>query len=211
MAATTEDRPYSSEDRQHVHEMDDIEEEGSAIAHSNTESISEETEQPGHFNPNGTSPGGTELGGRCTQLDGEKAGLCTEGGEGRKDITNSRTENTRHNFRTDSAGALRKNLETILSEKEEREREIQGNDEAFINPFLTNIGRVLKEKMKETRRDLTILILPAWRGQSWTLLLQPGHSTKTLGTYQECMIPGAKMRREGWKLPPGEVICVTLE
>ncbi|KAH7825814.1 uncharacterized protein MONOS_13294 [Monocercomonoides exilis] len=44
MAATTEDKPYSSEDRQYVHEMDNTEEEGSAIAHSNTESIGEETE-----------------------------------------------------------------------------------------------------------------------------------------------------------------------
>ncbi|KAH7816176.1 uncharacterized protein MONOS_13284 [Monocercomonoides exilis] len=122
MAATTEDRPYSSEDRQHVHEMDDTEEEGSAIAHSNTESIGEETEQPGHNITDGTSPGRTAHGSRCTQPDGEKAGLCTEGGESRRDITDNRTENTRYNFRTDCAGALRKYLETILREKEERER-----------------------------------------------------------------------------------------
>ncbi|KAH7817957.1 uncharacterized protein MONOS_11639 [Monocercomonoides exilis] len=122
MAATTEDRPYSSEDRQHVHQMDNTEEEGSAIAHSNTESIREETEQPGHYDTNGTSPGRPEHGSRCTQPDGEKAGLCTERGESRRDITNSRTENTRNNLRTDCACALRKYLETILREKEERER-----------------------------------------------------------------------------------------
>ncbi|KAH7826885.1 uncharacterized protein MONOS_11812 [Monocercomonoides exilis] len=67
-ATVTEDRSYSSEDRQHVHEMDNTEEERSAIAHPNTESIGEETEQ------------------------------------------------------TDCSSALRKNLETILREKEERER-----------------------------------------------------------------------------------------
>ncbi|KAH7829414.1 uncharacterized protein MONOS_734 [Monocercomonoides exilis] len=100
MAGTTKDRPYSSEDRQHVHEMDNTEEEGSAIAHSNTESIGEETEQPGHNNIDGTSPCRTEHGSRCTQPDGEKAGLCTEG------------------LRWCPAEVL----ETILSEKEERER-----------------------------------------------------------------------------------------
>ncbi|KAH7824118.1 uncharacterized protein MONOS_16462 [Monocercomonoides exilis] len=94
MAATTEDRIYSSEDKQYVHEMDNTEEEGSAIAHSNTESIREETEQPGHRNTDGTSPGRAEHGSRCTQPDGEKAGQRTEGGESRRDITNSRAENT---------------------------------------------------------------------------------------------------------------------
>ncbi|KAH7828320.1 putative Phage integrase family [Monocercomonoides exilis] len=122
MAERTENRPYSSEDRQHVREMDNPEEERSAIAHSNTESIGEETEQPGHHNSNGTPPGRTEHGSGCTQPDGEKAGLCTEGGESRRDITNNRTENTRYNFRSDCAGALREYLETILREKEERER-----------------------------------------------------------------------------------------
>ncbi|KAH7818699.1 uncharacterized protein MONOS_2137 [Monocercomonoides exilis] len=121
MAATAGERPYSSEDRQHVHELDDSEEEVSAIAHSNTESIGEETEQPGHYDTNGTSPGRAEHGSRCTQPDGEKAGLCTEGEESRRDSTNNRTENTRYNFGTDCAGALWKNLETILCEKEERE------------------------------------------------------------------------------------------
>ncbi|KAH7818321.1 uncharacterized protein MONOS_13084 [Monocercomonoides exilis] len=106
IAATTEDRPYSSEDRQHVHEMDNSEEEGSAIAHSNTESIGEETEQPGHYDTNGTSPGRAEHGSRCTQPDGEKAGLCTEGGESLRDIANSRTENTGYNIRTDCACVL---------------------------------------------------------------------------------------------------------
>ncbi|KAH7818726.1 uncharacterized protein MONOS_16341 [Monocercomonoides exilis] len=211
MAATTEDRSYSSEDRQHVHEMDDSEEKGSAIAHSNTESIREETEQPGHNNTNGTPPGRTEHGSRCTQPDGKKAGLCTEGEESRRDSTNNRTENTRYNFRTDCSGALRKDLETILREKEEREREMRENEIVLVHPFLRNIGRTLKEKMKEAQRELTILILPAWRWQTWTPLLQPGHLIKTLGTFQECMIQGARMRREGWKLPPGEVICVTLE
>ncbi|KAH7822658.1 uncharacterized protein MONOS_7276 [Monocercomonoides exilis] len=83
--------------------MDNTEEEGSAIAHSNTERIVEETEQPGHYDTNGTSPGRAEHGGRCTQPDGEKAGLCTEGGESRRDISDNRTENTRYNFRTDCA------------------------------------------------------------------------------------------------------------
>ncbi|KAH7822947.1 uncharacterized protein MONOS_14371 [Monocercomonoides exilis] len=76
MAATTEDRSYSSEDRQHVHEMDDTEEKRSHVAHSNTESIREDIEQPGHFYTDGTPPGRTEHGRRCTQSDGEKAGLC---------------------------------------------------------------------------------------------------------------------------------------
>ncbi|KAH7823000.1 uncharacterized protein MONOS_6834 [Monocercomonoides exilis] len=39
MAATTEDRSYLSDYRKHVHKMDDREEEGRAIAHSNTENI----------------------------------------------------------------------------------------------------------------------------------------------------------------------------
>eukprot|EP00770_Monocercomonoides_exilis_P001886 MONOS_1875.1-p1 / transcript=MONOS_1875.1 / gene=MONOS_1875 / organism=Monocercomonoides_exilis_PA203 / gene_product=unspecified product / transcript_product=unspecified product / location=Mono_scaffold00035:174443-179634(-) / protein_length=1490 / sequence_SO=supercontig / SO=protein_coding / is_pseudo=false len=82
MAERTEDRSYSSEDRQHVHEMDNPEEKGSTIAHSNTESIGEETEQPGHYDTNGTSPGRTEHGSRCTQPDGEKAGRRTERGGG---------------------------------------------------------------------------------------------------------------------------------
>ncbi|KAH7816595.1 uncharacterized protein MONOS_5863 [Monocercomonoides exilis] len=78
MAATAEDRPYSSEDRQYVHKMDNTEEEWSSIAHSNTESIGEETEQPGHYDTDGTSPGRAEHGSRCTQPDGEEAGLCTD-------------------------------------------------------------------------------------------------------------------------------------
>ncbi|KAH7822705.1 uncharacterized protein MONOS_7363 [Monocercomonoides exilis] len=108
MAATTDDRPYSFKDRQHVHEVDDSEVEGSAITHSNTESIGDETEQPGHYNTDGTSSGRAEHGSRFTQSDGEKAGLRTEGGEGRGDIANSRTENTRYNFRTNCTGVLRK-------------------------------------------------------------------------------------------------------
>ncbi|KAH7818804.1 uncharacterized protein MONOS_15279 [Monocercomonoides exilis] len=128
MAAITEDRPYSSEDRQYVHGVDNTEEKGSAIAHSNTESNREETEQPGHYDTNGTSPRRAEHGSRCTQSDGEKAGLCTEGGESRRDITNNRTESTRYNLRTDCAGALRKYLETILSEKEDRERNARKRD-----------------------------------------------------------------------------------
>ncbi|KAH7823678.1 uncharacterized protein MONOS_5576 [Monocercomonoides exilis] len=91
MAATTEDRPYLSEDRQHVHEMDNTKEEGSTIAHSNTESIREETEQPGHYNTDRTPTWRTEHGSRCTQPDDEKAGLCTERRESRRDITNNRT------------------------------------------------------------------------------------------------------------------------
>ncbi|KAH7822443.1 uncharacterized protein MONOS_10507 [Monocercomonoides exilis] len=128
MAERTEDRSYLSEDRQHVHEMDNPEEKGSAIAHSNTESIREETEQPGHNNTYGISPGRGEHGSRCTQPDGEKARLCTIGGEGRRDISNIRTENTRYNFRTDCAGALWKYLENILSETEERERNARKRD-----------------------------------------------------------------------------------
>ncbi|KAH7816468.1 uncharacterized protein MONOS_9782 [Monocercomonoides exilis] len=130
MAAATEDRPYLSEDSHHVREMDDTEEKRSAIAHSNIESIEEETEQPGHYNTNRTFPENTEHGSRCTQPDGEKAGLCTEGGESRRDITNNRTENTRYNLRTDCAVALRKYLETILHEKEERERNARKGDSA---------------------------------------------------------------------------------
>ncbi|KAH7828013.1 uncharacterized protein MONOS_10569 [Monocercomonoides exilis] len=108
--------------------MDNTEEEGSAIAHSNTESTREETEQPGHYNTDGTSPGRAEHGSRCTQPDGKKAGLCTEGEESRRDSTNNRTENTRYNFRTDCTGTLRKCLETILSEEEERERNAKRRD-----------------------------------------------------------------------------------
>ncbi|KAH7830890.1 uncharacterized protein MONOS_12060 [Monocercomonoides exilis] len=111
MAATTEDRSYSFEDRQYVHEMDDSEEEGSAIAHSNTESFGEETEQPGHYDTNGTSPWRTEHGSRCTQPDGEKAEQCTEGEE-------------------NCSGALWKYLETIPSEKEEKERNTRKRDSA---------------------------------------------------------------------------------
>ncbi|KAH7819585.1 uncharacterized protein MONOS_6629 [Monocercomonoides exilis] len=86
MAERTEERPYLSEDRQRVHEMDDSEKEGSAIAHPNTESVGEKTAQPGYYNTNGTSPGGTEYRSRCTQPDDEKAGLCTELGESCRDI-----------------------------------------------------------------------------------------------------------------------------
>ncbi|KAH7828298.1 uncharacterized protein MONOS_15585 [Monocercomonoides exilis] len=130
MAATTEDRPYSSEDRQHVHEMDNTEEEGSAISHSNTEGIREETEQPGHHNTDGTSSGRTDNKSRCIQPDGEKAGLCTEGGKSLRDIADSRTEYTRYNFRTDCAGALWNYLETILSEK------VEGVIELLLNKIV---------------------------------------------------------------------------
>ncbi|KAH7825651.1 uncharacterized protein MONOS_16304 [Monocercomonoides exilis] len=58
--------------------MDDTEEDRSAIAHSNTESIKEETEQSRHYNTNGTPPGRTEHGSRCTPPDGEITGLRTE-------------------------------------------------------------------------------------------------------------------------------------
>ncbi|KAH7818520.1 uncharacterized protein MONOS_8408 [Monocercomonoides exilis] len=130
MASATENRSYSSEDIQHVHEMDNTEEKRSAIAHPNTESIGEETEQPGHDKTDGTSPGRAEHGSRCTQPDCEKAGLCTEGGESRRDSSNNRTKNTRYYFRTDCSGALLKGLETVLLEKEERERNARERDSA---------------------------------------------------------------------------------
>ncbi|KAH7821206.1 uncharacterized protein MONOS_12872 [Monocercomonoides exilis] len=90
----------------------------------------------------------------------------------------------------------------LSSLKMNRKKELLENDVVLIHPFLRNIGRTLKEKMKEAQSELTILILLAWRGQTWTPLLQPGHSIMTLGTFQECMIPGAKMRKEDWKKPP---------
>ncbi|KAH7820204.1 uncharacterized protein MONOS_8811 [Monocercomonoides exilis] len=130
MAERTGDRSYLSEDRQYVHEMDNPEEERSAITHSNTESTGEEPEQSGHNNTNGTSPGRAKHKSRCTQPDGEKSGLRTEGEESRRDITISRTENTRYNFRIDCAGALRLCLETILSEK------VEGVIELLLNKIV---------------------------------------------------------------------------
>ncbi|KAH7821236.1 uncharacterized protein MONOS_6474 [Monocercomonoides exilis] len=121
--------------------------EGSFIAHSNTESIGEETKHSGPYNTNGTPPWRTEHGSRCTQPDGEKAGLCTEGGESRRDITNNRTENTRYNLRTDCAGALRKELETILSEREERERNARKRD--CTSPSVPEKHRTDPEKEDE--------------------------------------------------------------
>ncbi|KAH7832390.1 uncharacterized protein MONOS_15611 [Monocercomonoides exilis] len=153
MAATTEDRPYSSEDRPYVHDVDNTKEEGSAIAHSNTESNREETEQPGHYDTNRISPVRTEYGSRCTQQDGKKAGLCTECGESRRDITNSRTENTRYNFRTDCSGALRKNLETILRQKEERERNARKRDST--SPPVHEEHRIDLKRDEKKRLEVT--------------------------------------------------------
>ncbi|KAH7815460.1 uncharacterized protein MONOS_16168 [Monocercomonoides exilis] len=130
MAERTEDRSYLVEYRQHVHEMDNTEEEGRTISHSNTESIREEIEQPGHKNTNRKYPGSTKHGSRCTQPDGERTGQCTEVGESRRDIANSRTENTRYYLRTDCTSTMRKNLETIFSEKGEIERNTKRRDSA---------------------------------------------------------------------------------
>jgi ribonuclease HI len=56
-----------------------------------------------------------------------------------------------------------------------------------------------------------IMILPAWKGQPWEASLREIELTRvTLGAYQTVMTTTPRFLREGWKLPPGDVLAITV-
>jgi hypothetical protein len=74
----------------------------------------------------------------------------------------------------------------------------------FIHPPIPLILRCLRKVEDETVKG--VILLPLWRGQSWSTLLARMTVRRTfLGKAQEILTPGKWMRKTGSQLPPGDM------
>jgi hypothetical protein len=79
-----------------------------------------------------------------------------------------------------------------------------GSFSHLIHPPIPLIFRCLRKVEEEQVRG--VMIVPAWRGQPWTNLLQRMTIKKMiLGDSNKILQPGKLMRRYGTQLPPGRL------
>jgi hypothetical protein len=72
----------------------------------------------------------------------------------------------------------------------------------FLHPPIPLIGRCLQKVLQEGVP--AVMVIPHWRGQSWSVLLQKMTTQEVvLGKAEEVLIPGNQMEEKGDKLPPG--------
>jgi ribonuclease HI len=80
----------------------------------------------------------------------------------------------------------------------------------FLHPPPHLLGKTLSKIRRENAR--AILIAPAWRSQPWSpLLSRLSLQRTTLGTFEETMETTPRFRKEGWQLPPGQVVAALLD
>jgi hypothetical protein len=81
----------------------------------------------------------------------------------------------------------------------------------LLHPPPTLILRTLRKLMRERPIGL-LLLLPSWRGQSWTPLLKELKlKSLDLGSYQTAVRRTRMMTERGWLLPPGNLIAFTMD
>jgi ribonuclease HI len=79
----------------------------------------------------------------------------------------------------------------------------------LLHPPPTLIMQTIQKAIAEQATG--VLIVPDWRGQTWSpLLAQLSETQTTLGPYLTTMIRTEAMERKGWLLPPGNVIAHTM-
>jgi hypothetical protein len=80
----------------------------------------------------------------------------------------------------------------------------------FLHPPPHMITRALSKMRQEEARG--ILIAPVWKSQPWSpLLSQLTRRSVILGPFETVMEVTPRFRREGWLLPPGDVMAVLLD
>jgi hypothetical protein len=79
----------------------------------------------------------------------------------------------------------------------------------FLHPPLHRIAATLRRLQREPTPAL--LITPNWGSQPWSpILAELVEKQIHLGSYDHVMSTTPEFRREGWRLPPGEVIASIL-
>jgi hypothetical protein len=79
----------------------------------------------------------------------------------------------------------------------------------FLHPPLHRIGAVLRRLQREPTPAL--LITPNWESQPWSpILAEMVEKQIHLGAYDHVMSTTPEFRRDGWRLPPGEVVASIL-
>jgi ribonuclease HI len=72
----------------------------------------------------------------------------------------------------------------------------------YLHPPIPLISRCLRKVLHENVP--AVLVLPQWKGQSWSVLLNKmTHNRLFLGRSENVLLPGSQMQKKGDKLPPG--------
>jgi hypothetical protein len=72
----------------------------------------------------------------------------------------------------------------------------------FLHPPVPLVARCLRKILEENIPAL--IVLPHWKGQSWSVLLRKMTSKQMiLGKAEDVLRPGKQMTEKGDKLPPG--------
>jgi hypothetical protein len=80
----------------------------------------------------------------------------------------------------------------------------------FLHPPPHMMTRTLKKAVQDKVQAL--LIAPAWTSQPWSPLLSRWtRQAIVLGHFEDVMQPTERFMREGWTLPPGDVVAVSLD
>jgi ribonuclease HI len=76
----------------------------------------------------------------------------------------------------------------------------------FLHPPIPLIARCLRKILQENVPAL--MVLPHWKGQSWSVLLQKmSRQEIVLGKAEAILVPGRQMVQKGDKLPPGHMVA----
>jgi ribonuclease HI len=79
----------------------------------------------------------------------------------------------------------------------------------FLHPPIHLLTQTISKSYREEAEAL--LLAPQWAGQPWISILSKIEVGRmVLGSYEETMITTPRFRREGWCLPPGNVMAVLL-
>jgi ribonuclease HI len=79
----------------------------------------------------------------------------------------------------------------------------------FLHPPIHLLTQTISKAYREEAEAL--LLAPQWAGQPWVSILSNNEAGRmVLGSYEETMITTPRFRKEGWCLPPGNVMAVLL-
>ncbi|KAA6356094.1 MAG: hypothetical protein EZS28_048378, partial [Streblomastix strix] len=79
------------------------------------------------------------------------------------------------------------------------------NQTPLLHPPIPLLLRTIR-KVKEDHVRTAVIIAPKWPGQYWyTELLEITVQMIRLGQSEQVLIPGYRMKKKQWSLPPGEM------
>jgi hypothetical protein len=77
-----------------------------------------------------------------------------------------------------------------------------GEGMPYLHPPIPLVSKCLQKILRENVP--AVLVLPDWKGQGWSVLLQKmTHNSVYLGRSEDVLTPGHQMQVKGDKLPPG--------